>query len=203
MKYIKVIGLAAMAMALMAFVGAGTASATTLDNGSGTMLEPGASIDASLSGSAELTNTEGTQVLDTCTTGTIEGVTTNTGSSTETVRGDVTTENLTWANCTNPTKTLQGGELEIHWIEGTSNGTVTGTTFEVTVSVFGVSCTYGLTNNDTMVHVGTLNGSDTAPSIAINTSVPKRVGGFLCPSSAKWKATYNVTTPTGLTVTGS
>ena len=38
MKYIKVIGLAAMAMALMALVGTGTAAATTLDTGNGTML---------------------------------------------------------------------------------------------------------------------------------------------------------------------
>ena len=204
MKHIKAVGFAAMAMVLMAFVGAGTASATTLDNGSGTMLPSGSSIDTSLVGSAELTNTEGTQILDTCTGGTMEAVTSNTGSASETVRGVVVPENLTWANCTNPTKTLQGGELEIHWIEGTRNGTVTGTTFEVTVSVFGVSCIYGLSGNDTMVHAGVLVGSDTEPTIAVNTVVIERTEPkFLCPTSARWRASYRVTSPTGLTVTES
>jgi hypothetical protein len=202
MRYIKVLGLAAMAMALMAFVGASVASATTLDNGKGEMLSAGSSLDASLVGSAELTNTAGTQVLDTCTTGTIEGVTENTGSATETVKGEVSPENLTWANCTATTDTTGGGTLEIHWTEG-HNGTVTGTTFTVTVNIAGVTCSYGLSNTDTMVHVGTLIGSDTEPTIAINTSVPLRAGGFLCPPSAKWKATYRVTTPTGLTLTPS
>lgn len=201
MKYIKVLGLAAMAMALMAFVGAGTASATTLDNGNGEMLSAGSSIDASLVESAELTNTEG-KLLDTCTTGTIEGVTENTGSATETVKGEVTKENLTWGGCTAITQTLGGGTLEIHWTEG-HNGTVTGTTFEVTVNIAGISCNYGLTKTDSMVHVGTLDGSDTEPLMTINTVVVLRGGSFLCPSSGNWKAKYRVTTPTGLTVTES
>jgi hypothetical protein len=202
MKHIRMIGLAAMAMALMAFVGASVASATTLDNGKGEMLSAGSSLDASLVGSAELTNTAGTQVLDTCTTGTIEGVTENTGSATETVKGEVSPENLTWANCTATTDTTGGGTLEIHWTEG-HNGTVTGTTFEVTVNISGVSCNYGLTRVDSMVNVGTLIGSDTEPTLQVNAIVALRAGSFLCPTSGRWKAIYRVTSPTGLTVTTS
>lgn len=200
MKYLKMLGLAAVAaMALMAFA-AGTASATTLDNGKGEHLSIGTAIDASLTESAELLDTNNNP-LDTCSTGTIEGVTTTTGAANETVKGTVATADLTWGGCTTTTDTTAGGELEIHWISGGRNGTLTGNTFSVTVAIFGVSCSYGLSTTDTNVHVGTLNGSDTAPTMAINTIVVKTAGGFLCPGSARWKANYRVTTPTGLTVT--
>lgn len=200
MKYIKAVGLAALAMALMAFVGAGTASATTLDNGEGQHINIGTSIDASLVGSAELKSTGGS-VLDTCTSGTVEGVTTTTGGINETVKGTVTPGNLTWGGCTATTDTLGGGELEIHWIAKSRDGTVTGTTFEVTVEIASISCVYGLSKTDSMVHLGTLTGSDTTPILEINTPVVKRSGGFLCPETTTWKATYHVTSPTGLTVT--
>jgi hypothetical protein len=198
MKYVKMLGLAAVAaMALMAF-GAGTASATTLENGTSPFSHP-TIIDASLAATATLETTGGTTLV-TCTGGTIEGEA-STGSATETVSGSVSTANLTWSGCSATVDTTQGGELEIHHIAGTSNGTLTGRTFEVTVNVFG-SCTYGLSNNDTMRHVGTLQGDDHTAKMEISTIVFERTEDkFLCPNEARWTATYHVTTPTGLTVT--
>jgi hypothetical protein len=197
MKYIKMLGLAAMAaMALMAFVGAGTASATTLEDSKG--VHP-TTISASLIGSAVLSNPAETSTYDTCTEGTVHGEP-STCSATETVKGAAAVSFVT-SSCTSTTHATEGGNLEIHHIAKTVNGTVTGNTFKVQVTIFGVPCTYGLSKTDTNVHVGTLTGSDTTPLMDINTIVPLREGGFLCPGEARWKATYEVTTPSSLTVT--
>jgi hypothetical protein len=203
MKYLKMLGLAAVAaMALMAVVGATTASATQLDKvtASGNVplvvgdeikatLEPGTSIN--------LTDTAGNPI-DTCKESTVSGKVTNAGSSTTTVVGKI--ETLDWGMCTqNPTQTLTLGELEIHTIAGTDNGTVTGKNSVVTISVFGVSCRYG-TGGGT--DIGTLTGTTSASSHAtmdinanLNEQEPKQ---FLCPDTGKWMGSYIVTTPTGL-----
>jgi len=199
MKHLRTFALAVMAaMALLAF-GAGTASATTLENGTSPFTHP-TEIVASLNGSAKLTALDGT-LLATCTGGGVSGPVTQTGSSTTTVKGTVAAAGLTWSGCSQTTHTLQGGELEIHHIAGTSNGTVTGTTFEVTVAILGVSCTYGLSTADTMVHLATLKGDDHTALMEINKTVVKRAGSFICPGETKWVANYHVTSPTGLTVT--
>ncbi len=200
MKYIKMLGLAAVAaMALMAF-GAGTASATELyqlkTGANAVTLGKGTTIDASLTGSAKLE--AGGEVLDTCTGGTVDGVVDNPGSSTTTVSGPI--NELTWTGCTKPTTTVKTGALEIHYSSNT-NGTVTGSGSEVTINgIFGTSCVYG---TGAGTDLGTLVGA-TGPhahaTLAINTSVPRVSGGFLCPSTAVWNANYTVTSPTGLVV---
>ncbi|HEX5592860.1 MAG TPA: hypothetical protein VFX35_05885, partial [Solirubrobacterales bacterium] len=154
-------------------------------------------------GTATLTTTGGI-LLDTCTGGGVHGTTANTGSATETVRGTVAKTGVTWFPCTKTTDTLEGGELEIHWISGTKNGTVTGKGFLVTVEVaaeLGGSCSYTL--GTTMVDLGTLIGSTTGDAtLAINAVVKIGTGqSILCPTSAKWVANYTVTTPTPLHVT--
>jgi hypothetical protein len=197
MKYLKIIGLAAAAaMALMAF-GVGTASATTLENGTSPFTHPTV-LESSLVGSAILETTGGT-TLDTCTESTVSG-NPDTGSATATVKGAAT---VTFNKCTKSTTVDNGGELEIHHIAGTSNGTVTGNTFDVTVEAFeGTYCAYGLSKDDTMVHVGTLTGDDHTAKIEINTVVVEvTTDKFLCPNDARWTATYHITNPTGLTVT--
>jgi len=204
MKYLKTLGLAALAaMAVMAFVGAGTASATVLENGS-TKLGTGTTIDASLTGSATLTTTEGT-VLDTCKAGTVKGKITNAGSSTSTVTGAI--EELTWTECTEPTVTLNKGGLEIHHITGTSNGLVTsipnpdtGAVSEVTINttIFG-SCIFTIPNG---AGIGTLTGTTSGFATFHINAVATRKSG-LCPASAIWKGTYLVTEPVPLAVTTS
>jgi hypothetical protein len=197
MKYLKMIGLAALAaMALMGF--AGSASATELYSGAVTQGK-GTVIDASLSGSAILETTGG-EVLNTCTGGTVKGSIENAGSATTTVSGPIS--ELTWSGCTRETKTIANGSLEIHHIAKTINGTVTGKNSEVTINgIFGSSCVYG---TGAALDLGELKGSTTNDAtLAIKATVPRTAGGFLCPSTAVWNASYTVTQPTPLHVTAS
>jgi hypothetical protein len=206
MKYIKMLGLAAVAAAaLMAFVGASTASATTLCKATETPCATANQINAvhnnivkaSLSGTAVLEDTNNNELVS-CTVGGMEGKITNGGGSAATVSGDITA--LTWgpkgAGCSQTVHTVKLGELEIHHIAGTDNGTVTVKNTEVTVEIFGVTCTYG---SGAVLHLGTLLGG-TKPSLTINTVVKRTAGGFLCPEDARWTATYNITQPTPLYV---
>jgi len=203
MKYVKMLGLTAMAaMAVMAFVGAGTASATELYKGAETV-KSGTTIDASLTGSATLTTTDGT-VLDTCKAGTVKGKITNAGSSTSTVTGSI--EELHWTECTEPTVTLNKGGLEVHHIGGLDGSVTaipnphTGLLSEVTVNttIFG-SCVFTIANGTS---IGTLTGSTTGNATFDINAVATRKSG-LCPVSAKWVGTYLVTEPKPLHVTAS
>ena len=192
MKYIKLMGLAALAAtALMAF--AGTASAAQLTAPAGTVVKTGTTITASLKAktSAVLSDTSGF-IQNTCTSSTVSGKTTN--ESGTTITGDI--ETLDFENCNRPTKTLAGGTLHI---DGT--GTVTGSASEVeTETAIGV-CVYG---TSTGTHLGTLTNAGSATghaSLVINAVLPliKTVIGS-CVSDARWKAEYTVTSPVGLTV---
>ncbi len=200
MKYIKMLGLAAVAaMALMAF--AGTASATVLESGA-TKLGAGTEISASLATgtSARLTTTEGT-TLNTCTGSTISGKTSNAGGASETVKGSVEAKNLTWSGCNNTVDTIEGGELEIHHIAGTTNGTLTAKGFKVNVEIpfFGTTCTY---TTGAGTHMGTLTGvSSGNATMDINAIVTTSSPG--CLSSARWVATYTVTKPSPFGVVAS
>lgn len=194
MKQINMAAVVALSVvALMAGL-ASSASATTVEDATGT--HPTV-IDLSLVGSALLSS--GGNALYTCTGGTLEGML-DTGSATSTVTSSISAVNSTWSGCTNTTHTLEGGDLEIHHLAGTSNATVTGAKFKWTTRIFGVSCVYGLSNGP-MVHFGTLIGSDTTAVLHIDTTIIKREGSFICPNLASWKAIYHPTTSKGLTVT--
>jgi hypothetical protein len=203
MKLLKMLGLAAIAaLGLMAFVGAGTASATVICETpitpcpAGWMVSTGTTISASLATSATL-ETVGGEELDTCTGGSVSGPTEQTGSSTETVSIKFPKEGLTWSGCTRTTTTVAGGTLEFHWISGGHKLTVTVKEAQVTV-LLGVSCTYGYGSE--YKDIGTIDppeGTRTHSTVTINTIVPKVAGGFACPSEARWTASYEVTGPHG------
>jgi fibronectin-binding autotransporter adhesin len=188
MKHLKMLGLAAIAaLGLMAFVGAGVASASTAlstDSAGTIKYATGTVVDATLSGTAILES--GSTTLDTCTGGTVKGATTNeTGAS---VTGNISA--LTWTGCTNTTDTTALGSLSI--TKGTGDtGSVSGSGSKVTVNTLGVTCTYGTGTGTTL---GTITGGS-EPSLNISTTVPKIEGSFICPSSASWTATYIVTEP--------
>lgn len=193
MKHLKALGLATlMAMTMAAFLPVGSASATRL---CATNTSPcpeswnyftGTSIRLSLQESSALETTSGT-VLDTCTESTIEGPTTTFGGATETVQMALT--NVSWGGCTKTTDTIVNGELELHWIEPTGNGTVTGKSTQWTINTVFGSCTYGF---GTGVDLGTLKGGNPA-TLSINAMLLKISG--LCPSEARWTANYRVTSP--------
>ena len=189
MKYLKMLGLAAVAaMALMAFVGASAASATVLYSGA-TKLGSGTTISAKSIGTATLATTEGT-VLDECTGSTLHGSTSTAGSSTTTVKGPISS--LNWGTCTKPTTTIKNGELEIHHIAGTHNGTLTVKGTQVTISTIFGSCVY------TASDIGTLVGGNPAKISIVKQNV-SLVSGF-CPSHAVWTAEFEVTAPKPLWV---
>jgi hypothetical protein len=201
MKYLKMLGLAAVAaMALTAFLGASSASATVLCTTTppaGTACGTGWHVDeivASVAAgqSVTLRNTGGS-IEATCTVAGATVTKTETGSATTTPKGHVTKAGLTWgakgAGCTNTTHTVAGGEFEVHWTPNTDDGTVTASGAEVTVELFGVSCTLGLNGTQS---IGEITGG--APAIMhVGVNVVKKAGSFLCPSTGTWEGTYTIT----------
>jgi len=205
MKHVKMLGLAAVAaMALMAFVGAGTASAaggvlcstatdpctskwavnTVLDFS----LEPGTS--------AKLTDTNG-NLLDTCTESTVKGKLLANPDGTGTATGENTS--ITWGNCTWTTDTTKLGKLKVEaetetpmagngWLYADEEIKVT-----ISLGAFG-SCEYGVT-------AGTLLGTykESTETFTANAKAT-RLNGCLGPSTALWTATYVKTEPSGTTL---
>lgn len=200
MKHLKMLGLASIAaVALTAFVGSGTASATVICK-----TEPVAHVCpegwdypagteglASLKGTGTI-ETLGGAVLDTCSAGTIRGTSGNTGSATETVKGTGTA--LTFGSpespCTKTTDTLNIGAGEVHWIPGTNNGTLTASNVEVTVNTIFGTCVYG---TGASLDLGTaIGGTET---LTINTIVPKIGGNATCPAETRITGTGVATLP--------
>jgi hypothetical protein len=223
MKYVKMLGLAAVsAAALMAFVGAGTASATVLCKTPGTGTTTGTTCPegwaySSATLHAVLDPETGPAKLVTsfknieCKQSTVSITQTNEGSATETVKGTVEehefepgkfTPWLTFGECNCEVKVLSGGSVEVHWIEGSHNGTITSTGGEVTAqcnSIFGpVHCIYQTNKTD----IGKLTGGAMATMDIEKSNIPRLATDALCAEKAEWSAKYTVTEPEPLYVTG-
>lgn len=154
MKLVKFFVPATLAAALMGALAVSSASATELTCEPGVMCLVGTVIHAT---------SEGATVIDTsignieCHT-TFEGATTNTGGSSETVVGNITSH--TFSNCNATVRVLKTGTFEIHTDEsdplgGHGNGTITSTGTEITVEVSGFHCIFS--TKDTTI--GTITGS--------------------------------------------
>ena len=194
MKYLKIFGSAAVAaMALMAFVGAGSASATVLCKVTAT---PCGSVNH-VSGTTltfhsthvELKSTGGS-FQSTCKKSTVS-TGTSTGGANETVKGNVENFNLTWGECSEPVETLKGGLLEVHDIKGTDNGTVTASGFKVKVVIAGVPCHYSA---GAATDLGVVTGGATT-TLHLNAVVGEVTPSFFCPDDAIWTGSYVSTTP--------
>ncbi|HEX6206369.1 MAG TPA: hypothetical protein VFZ29_11250 [Solirubrobacterales bacterium] len=191
MKYLKMLGLAAVAaMSFMAFA-ANTASATTLEVGGVTTNFP---IRLTLSAEQTLTwaRTDGT-FLNTCTQSHFR---VETLSTTNPVTGPIDTP-LTFEKCTRPVTVIDQGSLELVHIGGTTDGTVFSEETELTTgSPFGtLTCKTGETT-----HIGTLTGVDGSPATHATIDISAVLNcGFLVPS-ATWKGAYLITSPHGLGV---
>lgn len=194
MKCLKALGLVAMAaMALTAFLGASSASATVICTTTTTPCGTSWHVDtieASLAaGTSAVTRSTGGALEGTCSGSSLSGSKTVTGSATQTVVISVPKSGLIWSGCSQTTDTLAGGELEIHRITGTENGTITARGFEVTKVVAGVSCIYGTsTGHD----IGVLTGGNDA-TMDLHGTWTKRGGSFLCPSTSIFEADYTIT----------
>lgn len=200
MKYIKMLGLAAVAAtAVMAFVGAGTASATVIC-ATGTPEE-------SVCGTGKKEYS-----------GAITGVSTNATLATN-LANVVCAESETTLNPTSSTGapivgtvsalTFTSCETEVTHVGCTVtvrnlpyNSSLEGTALTVTDSVgagarvvcLGVIDCEFLTKE---AHLTVKNGS---PTTATATNVGLTRTGVTCPETATWSATYSVTSPAGLTV---
>ncbi|HEX5525562.1 MAG TPA: hypothetical protein VFX44_00015 [Solirubrobacterales bacterium] len=209
MKYLKILGLAAIAAAaLMAF--AGSASATTL-----TCTEPAGTKVTCPKGTLIESSSEGHAVLDNEALGNVEcnskvaGKTSNAGSSTETVSGNI--ETLTFENCTSAVVVvLAKGTLEIHTeytkeadghetqkTASTNNGTLTSTGAEVTVEKFGFHCIFKTNGTDLGTVTGSSNKGGATATLDISARIPRTGGrsGIFCGESSPWTGSYIVNKP--------
>jgi hypothetical protein len=196
--------LAALAVvAAMAVAGVGTASATVLCKTNtapcGEKYVAGTEIKASLASGTSNKFSSGTgEIVYTCSGGSLAGKIEAAGSSTETVRASIPASSLTWSGCVWPMTTLKGGEMEIHWISGSANGTVTAKGIELRVDTTGFgTCTYSSGAN--AVHMGVLTGG-AAPTLDVWLWLGLVGGGVPCRSTVIWNSTYTVTSPTPLYV---
>jgi len=204
MKYLKMLGLAAIATAaLAAFAGTDTASATVLCS---TTVEPcpagqkyveGTRIGFSLASGSSLVWINGEEVLETCKGAVLKSDITNAGNATTTVKSKNNT--LSFSQCTFNNSFTKLGGLEIHNIAGTSNGTVTATeevgwTFN---TVFFGSCIYGWTNGAV---VGTITEGKPA-TLDFNTTIEKLSGSnFACPANGNLNGNLVQTEPSSTTL---
>jgi hypothetical protein len=209
MKYLKMLGLAAVAaMAVMAFIGAASASATVLCENTpaaGTDCNNPVKINTSIDFSVEngtsaiLTGPFG-EIIDTCTGSTAKGPVTDPGSTTTTVKGSLEAAAggaLTFTGCTKTTTVITGGTIEVHHITGTDNGTVTssGATVIIHNTLFG-ECAYKTSNTD----IGTITGRTSTgaqPTFDIKGTIPaeKSNSGVTCPNGV-WEGSYEYTNTT-------
>lgn len=207
MRYLKVLGLAAVAaMAVMAFLGASSASATVLctqtlttcpgGHETNEMYEPGDIIVGTATNArltSDLANVK-------CSNSETEAELETTGGASETVTGTIIglnftgckTEQVIPVNCTVTVNNLPYN-TEVHWTEG-HNG-------QLTVTSGG-----GGNPGATVVCIGVINCtfSNTLFSLPIDGGNPAKVtankvnllrNGGLCGNEAFWDATYESTTP--------
>ena len=195
MKWIKNLTLAAIAAAaLMAFLGAGTASATQLCTDSGGICtEYSGNITGTATNATLATNLANVECSDSATT---INAATSTGAP---ILGEVTalsftgcqTEGLVHTACTVTVKNLPyKAELE-------------GKTLTVTDEVgAGAKVVCGeVLSCEFLTKKASLTITNGSPTVAKAENVPlSHETGAICPTSATWSATYSVVSPTGLTV---
>jgi hypothetical protein len=198
MRCVKMLGLAAIAAAvLLTLFGGGSASATEL-----TCTEPvGTKIFCPV-GAEIHSEAEGGVVLHPpigdieCKEATGFGSLTNAGSSTTTPSG--TPALTTLGKCNATVDVLQKGTLEVHTRNAgaDNNGTFTSNGTQVTVEFAGFHCIFTTSNTD----VGTLTGSSTTkgtPTLDLEATIPRTGGrsGAFCGSTAQMTGSLRVTKP--------
>lgn len=197
MKHLKILGLAAVAATALVAFGSGSASATVLCKttttpcGAANHYSEGTELKMELAANAtSVIETTDASIQDICKKSTLRTKTSNTGSSTATINGSFLSIDLTFGECTHTTAVELGGTLEIHHIAGSDNGTITASGFQITASLAG-SCSYGPGAGGT--DIGTLIGGTNV--VSVSAVLTKVGGGFTCPTTVKWTATYGLTAP--------
>jgi hypothetical protein len=191
MKYVKMLGLLAVAAsAMMAF--AGTASATVVKSN-------GATYTGTIHATAGETTLHGALGTVTCLQSTVHGtLNEHTGTGATTARGPISS--LTFSECgTDHVTVKQAGTLEVHKTNTTGNGILTSTGAEVEITTTSpkphLTCIF--TTNNTQI--GEVVGGTTA-KLNIAATIPRTGGSFFCGGSGQWTGSYTITTPHNLTV---
>ncbi len=199
MNHVKLLGLIAVAaMALMALLGVGTASATVLcktataGKACGEGWKYSGTVKGSLaSGTSAVMKTTSGEVVNTCTGGTAEA-SASAGGPTSTVTANTTSVSLT--GCTNKITNLSTCEGEIHYISETSNGTATVKGCEMTsTSAFG-SCVYSAGSG---IDVGVIEEGSSGVAAKFSKVVNKVSGSAICPATIVVEASVVRTVPEG------
>jgi hypothetical protein len=200
MKHLKILGLAAVAAAaLMAFVGASTASADVLCTTNNTPVCAKGWVITELhatlkTGTKAVLESGGTSLIE-CSESTVKGTVEHQSHTVE-PEGPITA--LTWGTCNHTADTIKTGRLKVETFEpepGKIVHTVTATESEVTTFILGLTCTYGPGAGP--ISLGDLTQG--APAVIdVSTTVNKTAGGGLCPGTARWTATYQITNHTGV-----
>jgi hypothetical protein len=209
MKYVKALVLTAMAvMALMAFIGASSASATvfcktqptTGGSTQGTTCPegwayPGGTRNHEVAVEKVTMGTEFETIE--CNESTIHGEIEKEGGATETPKGPV--DGLTFTgSCNCSISVLKKGTQEFHWIPDTFNVTIISNGAETTATcntIFGtVHCIYVTENTD----LGEITASENSKAAAvthINAEMPSRTTSALCGEESHWIGKYEVKEP--------
>jgi len=210
MKYVKMLGLAAVAAAaLMAFVGAGTASATVLCSTNtnpctGTKYAAGTEIKSNLKAGTEAVLTAGFATVK-CTESNVNGkVTSAGGGAGVAVAGSISL--LTFDSCNCAVTVLKNGELEVQSTATNGNGSLTGKNSSVTINCSGVSCIFGTAAAGTPIGTVTGGGPATLKAEAKLPYITGDASNFTCTlgsGTGTWNASYEATAPNPLFVEGS
>jgi hypothetical protein len=208
MKCLRIFGPAA-AVAALALVVAGTASATVLCKtnastatcGAPNHVKAGETIEAALEGLNQAVFEDmNNNVKEKCPSSVIRGTTENTGSATETVKWKVPAIELSFSNCgTTTINNSAAGKIEMEWIPKTDNATLKATGFKIETNPFGSEwCIYefGATSTD----IGVLKGANAA-SISVNAVIPRVNTCSFGPNPIRLTGTYTVREPNPLYVT--
>lgn len=197
MRNMKILGLGLLAaLAAMAFLGAGTASATKLCSvntspcPAGNTYGKGTAIKAQLVAGTTSTMTSGFVNIS-CTESTISGKTTSEGGA-GAVTGTISS--VTWKGCTSGLGACTASALNTPWsaeVTGSGgNGTMSISGAGGKFTCGGVTCEYSASKASVSV-----SGGNPATIKASNISFSKIGGGFLCSSTAAWSGTYEATAP--------
>ena len=206
MKHLKMLGLAAVASAaLMALVGASSASAAVLckteTDPCNSLVKKTETVSAQLMANKEaLINISSKFAPVECKQSTIAGKVAKEGGKGNVP--EVTVETLSFTQCSCEVLVMKDGTYYVSHIVGTPNGTPFGTgqelTFQCNTILFGkVKCMY-LTNNTPL---GELQGANPA-ILAVNAELPLVAGssGLCRAEGGIWTGKYEVTTPKPLYV---
>jgi hypothetical protein len=185
MKYFKMIGLTAVAAVVaMAFIGASSASATTLCL-KNELPCTGENLKSELNGVSTDSKFTGGLFTQTCKNNKMHATVNNTaGEGAATATAELTF-NTECTPCKSVKATVESATLQIS--KGTMNGVITGTGHAVfSECSFGAECQFGGTNVTLSAE-----GSETNARILANVKLKLEKGSALvCGSEGTWTATY-------------